>query len=55
MEGMVAVLGGEMFPRDDLTPKDVEDLERMGKLICEALKKKGMYVNEARKDPSGRW
>jgi hypothetical protein len=55
MEGLVKVLGGDMFPRTDLTPKDWEDLENIGKAICESLKSKGMYVNKARNDPSGRW
>lgn len=30
-------------------------IEEMGELLIRILRTQGIYINEARKDPSGRW
>lgn len=37
------------------SPRKHEEIERWGREVIEMLRTLGVYVNEARKDPSGRW
>lgn len=37
------------------SPRQEQELTQWGEAILKALRKKGIYINVTRSDPSGRW
>lgn len=52
---LVGIAEGLEEPLDDIRSMPTAEIDRYGKQIVDALKKKGLYINTARNDPSGRW